>query len=413
MSKDSKNAAAALAAPKIAICFAEPYRKEARPAAAARTPMSLQIIACLINSYAPVKGAPITIEADQEEPIQVVFERVAKVLGRNLVETNNTNHQQPSLAVQQLRQPRLYLNGSKLDPLLQFQDQNLLNNNTYTLLCDCRPRFPLLTPCVLNQVGMDQATNRPIVQLTTVPGQQAPYKYQFVRTLATAIYGKVKSCVKLTLQQNGSYAPSDPQHPEMFACKLMHKDRMTFYNANATIFSEDPMMEMATQQYLGTCMNNQPHPNVCGLVECCEDQHFIFSIMPFSNGGELYDYTIQARSKTHNGKLVECLPEDHARGIYRQVVHGLRHMHACFVVHSDLTLENVMVENGQPVGAKIIDFGMAKHTLPRTDGNGCYLLDTLRGGKRFYLAPEIWQPRPFVYDGYLGTVLVESFRYCF
>ena len=51
---------------------------------------------------------------------------------------------------------------------------------------------------------------------------------------------------------------------------------------------------------------------------------------------QLYDYTVRARATTHAGKACACLPEDHARGIYHQIVVGLSHMHSCFVVHSDL-----------------------------------------------------------------------------
>jgi serine/threonine protein kinase len=49
---------------------------------------------------------------------------------------------------------------------------------------------------------------------------------------------------------------------------------------------------------------------------------------------------------------------------------------------------------------------MSKHTLPRTDGGGggCYMLPPLRGGKQYYLAPEIHQVRPYEYDGYLADI---------
>ena len=48
---------------------------------------------------------------------------------------------------------------------------------------------------------------------------------------------------------------------------------------------------------------------------------------------------------------------------------------------------------------------MSKHTLPRTDNiPGCHMLSPLQGGKQFYLAPEIWQPRPYNYDGPLQDI---------
>ena len=309
------------------------------------------LVVYLINAYQPVQGDPVQVEVSGDEQVSVLLERVSIMLGRPLVDMGTTA-QTP--AVQNLRRPRLYLNGTIMELDRTFQDYNVVGEGTGNVLCDCRPCFPLLSPCHCAKVGVHSQTRKDIVQLTTVPGQRPPYKYQFVRTLRAAIYGKVKSCVKLHLQQDGTYAAHNP--PERYACKIMLKQRMSFYNQNATIKSEDPLMELATQQFLGTC-TGMPHPNVAGLVECCEDRQHIFAIMKFCNGGELYDFVGQCRANTHAGKPVACIPEKAARGIYRQIVVGLAHMHSCFVVHSDLTLENVMIEQGNPVGAKIIDFG--------------------------------------------------------
>ena len=306
----------------------------------------------LLNSQDPVQNPPLQIEVSPNERIHVLLERISQNLGRHLVENNN---QTQSPAVENLRQPRLYLNGTLMQLNQTFQDYNITTTtNVCNILCDCRPKFPLLGRANVTKVGTDRA-GKDIVQLTTVSSTQAPYKYQFVRTLRDAIYGKVKSCVKLYLQSDNTYAPRNP--PEMYACKIIFKERMSFYNPNANVCSEDPLMELATQQFVGTCVGGRPHRNVMGLVECCEDQHHIFSLMEFCDGGELYDYVGNSRAYTASGNSVSCIPEDSARGIFTQIVHGLSHMHSCFVVHSDLTLENVMIEKGSPVIAKIIDFG--------------------------------------------------------
>jgi hypothetical protein len=319
-----------------------------------------KVMVFLVNATHPIKGSPVQIEVSEEEQVHVLLERVSKTLGRPLVDMGTVSSS--SQAIQSLRLPRLYLNGTLMELSHPFHTYGIGGASfggggataTWNILCDCRPRFPLLTQCRVDKVGVDFERN-PVIQLTTVAGSQAPYKYQFVKTLAKAIYGKVKLAAKFYLQADGTYAVSDPV--EYYACKIMFKERMNLYNSSANIFSEDPLMELATQQFLGTCMGGHTHPNVMGLVECCEDRHHIFSVMNFLDGGELYDFVSRSRATTYHGKPVSCIPEPAARGIYHQVVQGLAHMHSCFVVHSDLTLENVMIGLGRPVSAQVIDFG--------------------------------------------------------
>ena len=324
----------------------------------------VQVVVFLINATHPIKGDPVQIEVSGEEQVQVLLERVSKTLGRPLVDMGMFLNSSP--AIQALRLPRLYLNGTLMELSNTFQTYGIRDQNasggggssgsalTVAVVCDCRPRFPVLTQCRFDRVGTDHF-GKDVIQLTTVAGAQAPYKYQFVRTLAKAIYGKVKLAAKLYLQPDGAYRPSDPV--EYYACKVMFKERMVLYNPTATLFSsEDPLMELATQQFLGTCMG-RPHSNVMGLVECCEDRQHIFSLMHFLDGGELWSFIAQSRATTYHGKPVDCIPETAARGIYSQIVQGMAHMHECLVVHSDVSAENVMIGLGPTVLAQVIDFG--------------------------------------------------------
>ena len=323
----------------------------------------VQVVVFLINAAHPIKGDPVQIEVSGEELVNVLLERVSKTLGRPLVDMGMFLNS--SQAIQALRLPRVYLNGTLMELSNSFQTYGISDQNVsggggsgsavVAVVCDCRPRFPVLTPCHFDCVGTDQS-GKDVVQLTTVAGAQAPYKYQFVRTLSNAIYGKVKLVAKLHLQPDGAYRPSTPV--EYYACKIMFKERMSLYNPTSTLLhSEDPLMELATQQFLGTCMGQQAHPNLMGLVECCEDRLHIFALMHFLDGGELYDFIARSRATTYHGKPVDCIPESAARGIYQQVVQGVARMHECLVVHSDLSAENVMIGLGPTVLAQVIDFG--------------------------------------------------------
>lgn len=51
---------------------------------------------------------------------------------------------------------------------------------------------------------------------------------------------------------------------------------------------EDPVKEVAAMQLIGT-----EHPNVLGSQEVLQDDDYLFSIMPFAKGGDLFGYVVR------------------------------------------------------------------------------------------------------------------------
>eukprot|EP00501_MAST-03F_sp_TOSAG23-6_P001918 GSMAST32.ASY1.ANO1.1998.1 assembled CDS len=196
-----------------------------------------------------------------------------------------------------------------------------------------------------------------------------PYK-----TLKDCIYGKVKAAVELV---------QSPDEPGVFnitktyvAIKLIHKKGanigLPISTKMFTSHAENPVTETAYQQYLST----PGYPYVAKVVEACENAEAMFVVIEYCNQGELFD-VVQSR-----GHLDEKL----CKRLFMQIVLGVHYIHSKGIVHRDLSLENVMVHNGD---ARIIDFGMAT-PLP-ADG----LLEGFRG-KVYYIAPEVF------YHRYLG-----------
>ena len=70
--------------------------------------------------------------------------------------------------------------------------------------------------------------------------------------------------------------------------------------------------------------------------------------MEYASDGDLLSHIKK------NGKL----SEDQGRLIFRQVVEGVRHCHTNKILHRDIKLDNILMDNGLLV--KICDFGVSR-----------------------------------------------------
>lgn len=216
--------------------------------------------------------------------------------------------------------------------------------------------------------------------------------YELDRTLKNAIYGKVVLgyIIAPSPANDGTFV----QTGDRVAIKVISKER---YDAVRHQTQEQPDKEMAVLSFLkdtpippgaslsaavGVPAAAPPpppnhHPNICNVVECAQDAAFMFSIMEFIDGKELYDFMDE------NGTL----PEEEARGIFLQILSGLKTLHSYGVAHRDMSLENLMItEAGRIV---IIDFGMALRVRTLPTGEHYLLPNMGHCGKKNYIAPEV------------------------
>jgi serine/threonine protein kinase len=135
-----------------------------------------------------------------------------------------------------------------------------------------------------------------------------------------------------------------------------------------------------------------------------QDDKFLYSIMPYCNGGDLYSRVMDEVESSNEGRI----RESKARGYFLDILRGLNHMQKKGVVHRDLSLENVLIHDGHCV---IVDLGMALR-VPFVDPENEHLLTdasagTMRrliqaqgqGGRWTYMAPEVVS-REDQFDGY-------------
>ncbi|XP_026111224.1 NUAK family SNF1-like kinase 1, partial [Carassius auratus] len=123
-------------------------------------------------------------------------------------------------------------------------------------------------------------------------------------------------------------------------------------------------------------MSSLRHPHIISIYEVFENKDKIVIVMEYASKGELYDYISERRRLT----------ERETRHFFRQIVSAVHYCHKNGVVHRDLKLENVLLDENCNI--KIADFGLSN--LYHKDK----LLQTFCGSP-LYASPEIVNGRPY------------------
>lgn len=118
------------------------------------------------------------------------------------------------------------------------------------------------------------------------------------------------------------------------------------------------------------------HPNVMQLYEVIATEQYIWMVSELCAGGELYDYLVEN----------ECLPEPEARRIFGQLCLAVAYVHSKGIVHRDLKLENILLD--ERCNVKLGDFGFTRefernrlmHTFCGTTG---YASPEMLAGKKY------------------------------
>lgn len=92
------------------------------------------------------------------------------------------------------------------------------------------------------------------------------------------------------------------------------------------------------------------HPNVIKLFEIYEDDEYVYLVMEYLSGGELFEYIVDQ----------EYLDERQTANIFKQILHAILYCHKNAICHRDLKPENFMFESkSKDANLKLIDFGLS------------------------------------------------------
>uniref|UniRef100_A0AAV2LXG5 non-specific serine/threonine protein kinase n=1 Tax=Knipowitschia caucasica TaxID=637954 RepID=A0AAV2LXG5_KNICA len=177
------------------------------------------------------------------------------------------------------------------------------------------------------------------------------HRYEVMQTLGRGAYGKVKKAMERASMRT-------------VAIKSIRKERI-----------HDDLDRIHIQREIEITSALQ-HPNIIRFHEVFESKDKIVIVMEYASRGELFDY-IQERKR---------LQETEARSLFRQITSAVHYLHKNGVVHRDLKLENILLD--QDLNVKLADFGLSNHFQKGT------LLQTYCGSP-LYASPEIVQGQPY------------------
>ena len=158
------------------------------------------------------------------------------------------------------------------------------------------------------------------------------------------------------------------QTKEKVAIKIMNKSKMD---------SSDIELMRTEIEILKICQ----HPNIIRLYDVFENIDYIYIIMEYCPGGDLFSYL-----ENRNFKL----SEERAAILMKKMCDAVFYFQSFFgVIHRDLKPENVLMTSDKDDGdLRILDFGLSKISIPNEKCTEPY-------GTLTYCAPEIILDEPY------------------
>ncbi|XP_015460826.3 hormonally up-regulated neu tumor-associated kinase homolog A [Astyanax mexicanus] len=149
------------------------------------------------------------------------------------------------------------------------------------------------------------------------------------------------------------------------------------------------------------------HPNITQLLDILETENSYYLVMELCPGGNLMNYIYEKKR----------LDEREAQKYIRQLVMAVEHLHRAGVVHRDLKIENLLLDEEDNI--KLIDFGLSNcagilgYSEPFSTqcGSPAYAAPELLSRKKYGPKVDVWSIGVNMYAMLTGTLpfTVEPF----
>ena len=125
------------------------------------------------------------------------------------------------------------------------------------------------------------------------------------------------------------------------------------------------------------------HPNIVSLIEDFENEKYIYLVMNYFKGGDLFSYIYE------NYKNKKMIPEKNVARIIKIIAECIQYLNNFGIVHRDLKPENIVFGESEDISSlTIIDLGVA---ITLSEGQTCNThLGTLE-----YTSPEVLTGKPY------------------
>jgi serine/threonine protein kinase len=94
------------------------------------------------------------------------------------------------------------------------------------------------------------------------------------------------------------------------------------------------------------------HPNIIKMYDVIENTNYIYIIMDYCGGGDLFKYFTDRKYRLDEKRVCE---------IIHKLATSLYYLHSYGIIHRDLKLENIMMlSTDEDSDIKLVDFGLSK-----------------------------------------------------
>ena len=145
---------------------------------------------------------------------------------------------------------------------------------------------------------------------------------------------------------------------EVYAAERMDSDQVY-----AIKFCDKSKLDQTRLEREIVLLKDTDHPNIVRLFSVYETPLMTFLVMELCGGGHLGKLLI-SRS-VHNINKMQCIDEEWAKLLCRQLLSAVCHLHERGIAHRDIKLQNILLERSGDRNAqvKLIDFGYASRFI--------------------------------------------------